>query len=105
MIEIYVSREVNLQGLKEKCFGIIWGQCISGLQYRTEGLTDYDDKYEDLDVLWLIQELKKLTSIIDSKSNTRLTLRDALASLYILKQGETKPTAGTLKSFVRASLP
>ena len=74
----------------EKLFGLIWGQCSSQLQSTIKGLTGFSDMYDDFDVVWLITELKKSTSGIDSKSDPRLTLHKALAELYRLKQGETE---------------
>lgn len=86
----FVTRSANLQRNLEKTFGLIWGQCSNALQADIKGIQDYTDKFEDLDSLWLITELKKLTSGIDSRSDPRLTFHRALAELYKLYQGETE---------------
>ena len=53
----------------EKVFGILWGQCSFALQVKIKGLRQYEDRSSDLDVLWLIKEVKAATSGIDKKSD------------------------------------
>ena len=98
-IKLFVVRQTNLRRNIEKSFGLIWGQCSTQLQATIKGLTAYSDKYDDLDILWLIKELKKSTSGIDSTSDPRLTLHKSLAELYKLKQGESEANDKYLERF------
>ena len=50
-IKMYVGKNANLRSNMEKSFGVIWGQCSSGLQTKTKRNSEYDDKYDDLNVL------------------------------------------------------
>ena len=59
-IKLFVVRQTNLRRNMEKSFGLIWGQCSTQLQATIKGITAYSDKYDDLDILWLIKELKKI---------------------------------------------
>ena len=59
-IKLFVVRQTNLRRNIEKSFGLIWGQCSTQLQATIKGLIAYSDKYDDLDILWLIKELKIL---------------------------------------------
>ena len=52
------------------------------LQSYIKSLNDYVEKSDDFDVLWLLGELKKATSGIDAKVNSRLTMHEAVAALY-----------------------
>ena len=74
----------------EKAYRIIWVQYMAALHVHVKGLRDYDEKSEDLAILWLIQELKKGTSGIDKKSDPRSLLIDSLYTLLRMKQGATE---------------
>ena len=50
-IKLHMGRDANLRRNMEKSIGIIWGQCSSGLQTKTKRNSEYDDKYDDLNVL------------------------------------------------------
>ena len=98
-IKAYVTREVNMTRNVEKCFGIIWGQCSAGLHARIKGIPEYEEESINMNVLWLIKELKKATSGIDKTSDPRSTLIDALAVLFKMKQGNTEANDNYLDRF------
>ena len=98
-IKIYVSRQCSLTRNTEKCYGIIWGQCSAGLHARIKGHVNYEDKSIDLDVVWLVQELKKATSGIDNMSDPRDTLIDSLAVFFKMAQGATEANDQFLDRF------
>ena len=86
----YLGRESSLRRNMENTFGQILGQCSSSLQSRIKGHSLVEDSYDDLDTVWLVKELKMGVSIIDNKSDSRLTVHKSLGELYHLKQGETE---------------
>ena len=47
----------------------MWGQNSAALQAFIKGLSEYEDHAASFDVIWLLKELKKATSGIDSKAN------------------------------------
>ena len=98
-IKLYVTRTTNLRRNMDKSFGLVWGQCSNQLQAIIKGLTNYDEMYDRLDVLWLVKELKKATSGIDSKSDPRLTFHRAMSELYKLRQGEAEGNDKYLERF------
>ena len=57
-VKLFVSREINLRRNIEKIFGLVWGQCSSALQSNIKAISEFEDKYDDLDTIWLVQELK-----------------------------------------------
>ena len=60
---------------------------------------DYEEKSLDLDVMWLIKELKKATSGIDKIADPRATLIQSLAILFKMKQGNTEANDNFLDRF------
>ena len=98
-IKAYVTREVNMTRNIEQCFGIIWGQCSAGLHARIKGIPEYEEESINMNVLWLIKELKTATSGIDKTADSRFTLIDALVVLFKMKQGNTEANDNYLDRF------
>ena len=73
---------MNLQRKTEKAYRRIWGQCSTALQAFIKGLSDYKVHAACFDKIWLLKELKKATSRIDSKANAWLNIHEAIANLY-----------------------
>ena len=63
-----MQRKLNLQRNTEKAYGLIWGQCSAALQVFSKGLSEYEDHAASFDAIWLLKELKKVASVIDSKA-------------------------------------
>ena len=83
----------------EKLYGLLWGQCSSALQATIKGISEYEEKSDDFDPIWLLIEIKKAISGIDLKANPRLTLHEAVSTLYKMKQGETEANDNYLEIF------
>jgi len=98
-IKQFVSREYVLRSNMEKLYGLLWGQCSSALQATIKGINEYEDKSDDFDPIWLLIEIKKAISGIDLKANPRLTLHEAVSTLYKMKQGETEANDNYLERF------
>ena len=64
----------------------MWRQCTSALQAIVKGSDDYEDKAGRHDLIWLLKELKKIVSGVDSKANAHETLLDAMLSLFNMRQ-------------------
>ena len=62
-------------------------------------MSEYKDKCDDFDPIWLLIEIKKAISGIDLKANPRLTLHEAVSTLYKMKQGETEANDNYLEIF------
>ena len=80
----------NVKRNLQKVYGIMWGQTSSALRSTLRGLDDFETKSKKLDALWLIDQMKKATTGIDSKDNSRVILHDAVAAIYRLRKGETE---------------
>ena len=74
----------------EKVYGAILGQYSAALHAKIKGLSDYEISSSDLDIVWLIREIKKIVSGIDKKSDPRMPLIHAIETLYRMKQGATE---------------
>ena len=73
-----------------KLYGLLLGQCCSVLQATIKGISEYEDKSDDVDVIQLLTEITKAISGIDLKVNPSLTLHEAVSTQYKMKQGETE---------------
>ena len=98
-VKLYVTRQVNLRRNVEKIFGIVWGQCSSALQSNIKAITEFSEKHDILDTIWLIRELKKATSGIDNKSYPEMNILDAIGQLFETKQGENESNDRFLERF------
>jgi len=98
-IKVYVSGRTTLTRNVEKTYGIIWGQCSSALQSKIKSVSEYTSKSMELDALWLLQELKKTTSGIDSKAEPRSTLIDSFFGIFKIQQGPTEANDAFLERY------
>ena len=53
----------------DEVYWLSWGQCTEELQAEVKFIDDYDPKFEERDVIWLLCSLQVLTSGVDSKSD------------------------------------
>ena len=67
-------------------------------------LETYENKSDIFDVLWLLGELKKANSGINTKVNLRLTMHKTVAALYKMKQGQHEANDYYLERFKAALL-
>ena len=98
-IKQFVARKNNIRRNIQSAFSLIWGQCSSALQAYVKGLDGYEEATEDYDVTWLLREIKKACSGIDSKANPYITLHDAIGLLYRMRQGQTEPDDSYVERF------
>ena len=77
-IKLYINREQAVKGNMDKLYGVIIGQCSDAVLSVLGNDIDYIAKDEECDVIWLLRKLKTITSGLDSKSNKRSNLHDAL---------------------------
>ena len=85
-LKAYVIRENAMKDNFVKVYGVIWGQCSSALQAVIKDDTDYRQKSTSHDLVWMLKQIKKITSGIDVKANPYMTLVDALLSLLNMRQ-------------------
>ena len=72
-------------------YGIIWGQCNSGLQSSLKVNEDFPSKSKMSDLLWLMKETKNITAGIDVKLNKSASLYLYIIRFIKLQQGENEP--------------
>ena len=98
-IKKYVDREICVETNVKRIYGLIKGQCSHSLRALLKQEKDYEDKDRQQDVLWLLKQLKKITSGLDSKSNKRCNLFDALYAFITMRQGNDESDSAYLKRF------
>ena len=77
-----------------KVYGLIWGQCSAGLQTAIKGESGYDDATDSHDVVWLLRNLQKVVSGVDTKANKLYVEQEALVAFTTISQGATESTDG-----------
>jgi hypothetical protein len=89
-IKLYVTREAELESNMNKIYGIVKGQCSHSLRTVLKQEDDYEQKDKEHNILWLLEHLKSITSGLDSKSNKRCNLFDAILVFITMRQGENE---------------
>ena len=57
-----------------KIYGVVFGKCTPTLQSVFKVVPDYENKSNNCDCLWLMEEVNKITSGVDVKENPRMSL-------------------------------
>ena len=89
-LEYFLNRTNTLKSNLIKVWAIIIGQCSPALKSVIEGLEDYEEKEEDSDVVWLLKNIKSLSSGVDVKANKHVNLADAICTMLFMKQYPTE---------------
>ena len=64
-----VYKKQALKNNINKIYAIVWGQCTSGVKSVLKGEEDFEKREEEVDCLWLLKSIKKITVGIDNKDN------------------------------------
>ena len=86
-VKKHIKRLTILEDNKETLFGLIWGQCSSGLQAVLKNDSELAEKQKDFDCVWFLTKVKTVTSGVDDKENKQKSLLDALTGFFTMKQG------------------
>jgi hypothetical protein len=96
-IRLYVTKKSILASNVNTIFAKVWGQCSEGLQNMIKYSDEYEVKERAKDVVWLLQELKKVTTGIDALGNKRVTYFNALKAFVNMHQGNNESDDSVLK--------
>ena len=99
-MKLYATRRQQLRSNRSKLFGTIWSQCTPTLQSEIINLKEYDEKRKEYECLWLLENLKLLSSGIDSKQNASYTAYEVSSAIYFLRQQQNE----SLDSYYRRFL-
>ncbi len=91
-VEKFVQRKLNLRQNVEKAYGFVWDQCSAELQAYIKGLQEYPENFISFNTIWLLKELKKATSGVNSKANAWANMHDVIASLYRINRDHQNQT-------------
>ena len=98
-IKMYTIREADMNNNMDKVYGLVKGQCSTSLRTVIKQDPDFVDKDEQHDILWLLKKLKEVTSGLDTKSNKRSNLHEAILVFFTMKQGENESDSKYMKRF------
>ena len=89
-VKMYLARKNKLRQNKNKIWGLLIGQCSAALASVIEHKSEYRRKDKANDVLWLLNEIKQVSSGLDMKCNRRYMYHEALLMFITMKQGDTE---------------
>ena len=96
-IRLYVTKKSMLASNVNTIFAKVWGQCSEGLQNMIKYSDEYEVKERAKDVVWLLKELKKVTTGIDALGNKRVTYFNALKAFVNMHQANNESDDSVLK--------
>ena len=89
-VKQHLRRLTYLRDNMETLYGLIWGQCSSGLQEVVKTKDEFKKKEEKFDVIWLLEKIKLVSSGVEGCSNKHANLIKSITSLCTIKQGSTE---------------
>jgi hypothetical protein len=103
-----VKRHLNqmeaLEDNKMRVYGVVWGQCTTALQAELRGVQDFKEKNSAYDCLWVLQQVKLISSGVDqSTANPSANLFLLMKNLYYNRQGSDEPVETYAKRFEHMS--
>jgi hypothetical protein len=88
-------QEKNLQII----FSVIWGQCSITMQSKLQSLDDFEERNDECDCAWIINEIKGITHKFEGTRYVFLSVADARLNFYQYKQDQQQPLHEYLKNF------
>jgi hypothetical protein len=98
-VKEFLLRKKTIQNNLDKIYGLVWGQCSQSLQSVMKGDVEYKEKSVAADCVWLLQNLKKITSGIDKKANPLSTYCNAVSTLFSMRQGSNEANDVYMRRF------
>ena len=89
--KLFASRQDKLGDNMNKLYAVSWGQSSLARQSEIISLEYYEDKKNPFDCLWLLDNIKLLTTGIDKKQDIGVITVTAVKSLYYLRQYQNEP--------------
>ena len=86
----HMRRLETLENNKQTLYGLMWGQCSSGLQEVIKADDDYKKKAKDFDCVWLLEKLNLVSAGVDEKANKYSTLVRAITAFVTIRQGQSE---------------
>jgi hypothetical protein len=85
-IKEYVKRTTILKNNMAAIHAVVWGQCSEAMKAKLKSLTEYEDKVDENDCMWLLKQIKAITLQFDEKKNKFISLLDARTSFTIVPE-------------------
>ena len=64
----HLNRVEAFEDNKMRVYGLVWGQCTAALQAELRGVQGFKEKDPAYDCLWLLQQVKMISSGVDCES-------------------------------------
>ena len=95
----YVLRNSTVQQNLVTLYAVVWGQCSPAMQARIEGLSGHASARDTGDVVWLLNEVLKVTSQFDSRVYIAVGLDKAHQNFRRCRQARDESTVAFYHRF------
>ena len=82
----WISEKQTIKDNVDWVWSYIWGKCSPGIQGNIEGLEDYNTELEDMDIVWLMEEVNKQHIWVDTEAIKETTLYHAMKKWLNMKK-------------------
>lgn len=89
-MKMYVNNQSRIESATVACFAKIEGNCSDGVLQQLENKDGYYEKKLSGDIIWLMIQLKEISSGLEQTKNKVSKLYDALKLFMSMYQGETE---------------
>ena len=83
----------------QRVYGMIWGQCTSGLQGAIRSEEEFIKKREKFNTEWLLTKIKERLSGIYKNQNQEMAIRESLLAFLNIRQYDTESNSSLLDRF------
>ena len=89
-MKVYHKRKQCLEDNLMDVFAVIWGQCSVSVQAKVKLSKEYDEKKDDVDCAWLLNEVKNVINKLEGKRHKFSAIVEARDSVhnFVQKEGE-----------------
>ena len=85
----FLSRARQFEENKAKLYSLVLGQCTHALRAELKGLEEYEDQDSDFNCVWLLQQVKLISSGVEQRvQNPYESIFLLMRSLVNMRQGE-----------------
>ena len=97
--KMFLERKTLRKSNEKKLYALVWGQCTQALKSEMMSLVDYGDSENRENSLWLLINIKIISTGVDATANVMVTYHQQFMSVSFIRQSLTELMEEYLKEF------
>lgn len=89
-LERFIANEDKIEAACVSVFTVVEGNCSDAVMEQLRHKKDYIESKMNGDVLWILSQLKEITSGLEVTTNKNALFYDALVAFALMRQGDTE---------------